>query len=141
MRFAIHPVKLESLNSFKEANFIEINQGETIDFYFQLIDKDKDGLRYIPAAGATVYVEIPRFPDNFGTITNDRLTVDYSVRRNAVEAFPSDDRSLWKLVLIADDTQNMMSSDIRVTLTEGSKISKTLFIQGIKVIPREGAPQ
>jgi hypothetical protein len=140
MRFAIQIIKVNSVNSYKKANFLEINQGETADLYFQLIDKDQDGLRYLPASGATCYVEIPRFPEYMPTISNVRQEVDYSIRRNAVQPFAGDG-SIWMMPLTAGDTENIMSSDIRVTLTEGSKVSKTLFIQALKVVPKEGAPQ
>lgn len=140
MRLAIQVIKANSVNDFKPANFLEVNQGETSALYFQLIDKDKGGLRYMPEAGATCYVEIPRFPEYLPTIQNVRQTVDYSIRRNAVQPYAADG-SIWMLPLTAADTTNIMSSDIRITLTEGSKISKCLHIQAIKVVPSEGAPQ
>lgn len=140
MKLTITPLKVVSVNSYKKANFIEIDQGETMDFYFQLQDKDQEGLRYVPASGAVVYVEIPRFPDYLPTLSNTRTEVDYSIRRNAVQAFPGQDASIWRLPLTAADTAQIMSSDIRVTLTEGSKISKTVFPQALKVVTSEEVP-
>jgi hypothetical protein len=137
MRLGIQLLNIgATLNSFQQKSVVEIAQGETVDLMFQLVDKDQ-GLRYIPASGSTVYVEIARFPEAISQITNQRLTVDYSVRRNATSAFPSDDKSIWKLPLTAVDTGNMMSSNIRVTVTEGTKISIALLPQAIKIIPKE----
>lgn len=124
------------LNSFQKKETVELAQGETVDLYFQLIDKDQSGLRYVPAAGATVFVEIPRFSEVFPTMLNQRSTMDFSVRRFASQAF-SLDSSIWKLSLAATDTANMMSSNIRVTVTEGSVVKIALLPQALKVFRSE----
>lgn len=126
-----------TLNDFDKKSFIEFAQGETVDMIFQLINTDKSGLRYMPAAGCTVFVEIPRYPEYLGTISNQRTVADYSVRRMAVQAFP-DDRSIWKLSLSSLDTANMMSSNLRVTVTEAAKVSIALLPQALKVLRSEG---
>lgn len=126
-------------NDFQVKSSITIHQGETTDLLFRFIDKDQDDLRYIPASGATVLTEIARFPDTFGTISNIREEVDFSIRRAATQPFAGD-ASIWKLPLTATDTDTMMSSNIRVTLTEGAVVSKALVIQAIIVIPKEGQP-
>ncbi len=136
MRFAINILNSgASLNSFKAVPFVEINRGETFDLFFQLIDKDQ-GLRYIPATGATLKVEIARLPEAFGTVSNIRQINDYSVRRFASNPFP-EDKSIFKLSLTTTETQNMMSSNIRFTLNEGSLIRICLVPQAIKMIPGE----
>ena len=137
MRLGIQLLNIgATLNDFDKKSFVEFAQGETVDLIFQLVNLDKAGLRYIPASGCTVFVEIPRFPEYFGTISNQRTTSDFSVRRNAVQAFP-DDRSIWKLSLTANDTANMMSSNMRVTVTEGAKVSIGLLSQALKVFRSE----
>ncbi len=138
MRLGIQLLNIgATLNDYDKKSFIEFAQGETVDVIFQLVNLDNAGLRYMPAAGCTVFVEIPRYPEYFGTISNQRTTSDYSVRRMATQAF-ADDRSIWKLSLSALDTSNMMSSNMRVTVTEGGKISIALLPQALKVIRSEG---
>jgi hypothetical protein len=126
-------------NNFQIKSFVTIYQGETLDLLAQFVDEDQNGLRYVPDAGATVLFEIARYPDVFGTISNIRETVDYSIRRAAVEAFPGD-RSVWKIPLTSTDTAHIMSSNLRITLTEGTDVSIALIQQAIKVIPSEGQP-
>jgi len=128
-----------SENSFQVKSFITIHQGETTDLFIRFIDEDQDKLRYVPASGATTLIEIARFPDVFGTISNIREEVDFSIRRNATQPF-ANDGSIWMIPLTATDTNSMISSNIRVTLTETSTISKALVYQAIKVIPKEGQP-
>lgn len=128
-----------TVNDFEVKSFVEIHQGETIDLFFQFIDKDKNNLRFIPASGATVLAEIARFPDVFATISNQRVEADFSIRRTAAQPFATDG-SIWSIPITAAETDEMMSSNIRFTLTEGSNITKSLISQAIKVIPKEGAP-
>ena len=92
----------------------------------QNLSKHQNNLRYIPATGATVLAEIARFPDTFGTISNIREIVDFSIRRAATQPFAGDS-SVWSLPLTSTDTNSMMSSNVRITLTEGSVISKSLI--------------
>jgi hypothetical protein len=126
-----------TLNRFQTKTQIQIAQGETTTIFFQLLDKDQKGLRYVPATGATVLVEIPRFSEAFATASNQRQQIDYSVRRAATAAFPSDDRSIWKLPLTATDTANMMSSNIRVTVTEGSEVKIATLSMAIEIVRSE----
>lgn len=109
-----------TLNSFRVIQNQKINQGESLSIVFQLIDKDQSGVRFLPSTSATAFVEIARFPDVVATGQNQRNQVDYSVRRNAGMLFPSDDRSIWSMPLSTMDTANMMSSNIRVTVTDGN---------------------
>lgn len=98
----------------------KINQGEALNLVFQLTDKDQNGIRFLPSTAATTLVEIARYPDVLATGYNQRIPVDYSVRRNAAMLFPNDDRSIWYMPLSSNDTANMMSSNMRVTVTDGN---------------------
>ena len=109
-----------TVNSFKVIQNQKINQGESLQLVFQLVDKDQGGTRFLPSSAATCLVEIARFPDVIATGANQRQQVDYSVRRQAGMLFPSDDRSIWALQLSSNDTANMMSSNIRVTVVDGN---------------------
>jgi len=126
-----------SLNTIKKVPTVTIYQGETFDLFIQLMDADQDGLRYVPDPAATVFVEIARLPEASGTLSNVRQINDYSVRRNAVAAFAGDS-SVWKLSLTATETSKMMSSNIRVTVTEGSLKKIALLPQAIKIYRSEG---
>ena len=125
-----------TVNSFSYEDTVTLYQGESLNLYFQLFDADQD-LRYLAETGATVYVEIARYADYYGTISNIRETQDWSVRRYATQPF-SGDLSVWYLPLTTTDTTNMMSSNIRFTLTETSAVSKFLLKQALEVIPKEG---
>lgn len=123
-----------SLNSFKQVSTIKLVKGETLDLFFQLVDLEQNGLRYIPPTGSIVEVTIPRSPViEPSQFMNARETIDYSIARQAVLAFP-EDRSIWKLPLIETETVNMISNSIRVVVTEGT-IKKIAFHNGaIQVI-------
>lgn len=125
-----------TLNRFTPKTQVTIAQGETIDLFFQFVDLDQK-IRYVPATGATVLVEIPRFPEAFATASNVRTVSDFSVRRNASAAFPTDDRSIWKLSLTTAETAQMMSTNLRVTVTEGLKVSIALLSMAIVVYRSE----
>lgn len=105
-----------TLNNLKYINQLSVTQGETADLYFQLIDVDtKDqknqwGNRYMPASGATLQVVIKS--------VNDANTLT----KTATMAFPSDDRSIWKISLSSTDTSNMAGINLQGTLTEGASI-------------------
>lgn len=125
-----------TLNRFKVVSVLTINQGETFDVFFQLVDQEQS-IRYVPAVGATCLVEVPRLAEAFGTLSNQRVNSDFSIRRGASNPFP-DDRSIWKLTLSTTETANLMSSNIRVTITEGSVVKIALMPQALKVNRSEG---
>lgn len=109
---------VSAINSLKYINQISTIQGETLDIYFQLIDVDSKtqlnqwGNRYIPAVGATLQIVINSI--------NDANTLT----KFATQVFPADDRSLWKVSLLATETANMAGINIQGTLTEGASIKK-----------------
>lgn len=124
-----------SVNQLKEIKQLKIAKGETTDLVFQLVDLDQGGQRYMPAAGATLQVSIPRnpsvIPDDTGV--NLRSTVDHSINRAAAQAF-AQDASIFRLPLLAQDTQTMTSTNVKVTLTEGSNVKIATLTQAIKII-------
>lgn len=105
-----------TLNNLKYINQLSVTQGESVDLYFQLIDRDtKDqknqwGNRYMPASGATLQVIIKS--------VNDANTLT----KSASMAFPSDDRSIWKVTLSTTETANMAGINLQATLTEGANV-------------------
>jgi hypothetical protein len=105
-------------NSFCEVSKLEYLQGSGSDIYFRLVQhksakcEECDQLRYIPEAGATLQ------------LTFDSIDSNKQIVRSAVMAFPSDDRSVWKVSMMPGD---MLSGVMKGTLTEGSKITPLLL--------------
>jgi hypothetical protein len=144
---------IQMLNNNAQVNSIQviqnqkINQGESVNLVFQLIDKDQGGIRFLPSASSSALVEIARFPDVVATAFNQRNQVDFSVRRYASMLFPNDDRSIWTCPLSPADTANMMSSNLRVTVTDGNNTYIALLSMAIictrsefDTVPAPGQP-
>jgi hypothetical protein len=125
-----------SINNFGTASQIIINKGETFDLYFRLIDLSQGGTRYIPSASATTLVEIPQFEEAYPSLTNTRVVRDDSVRRAGTIPF-ADDRSIWLLSLLVDDTDTMTTSSLRVTLTDGAEIKIAVLPLALVLGPLE----
>jgi hypothetical protein len=138
MRLGIQLLNTDAqLNLYKTEKQVVIYQGDVLNINFQLIDLDQGGIRYVPTTAATVFVEIPKFPDTMMTLSNQRQIVDYSIRRNAAMLFPNDDRSIWYMPLVQADTAFMNSSNMRVTLTDGMLNKVTILPMAIKVFCSE----
>jgi hypothetical protein len=128
-----------TLNNPKPVNHVELTAGESLTVFFQLVDRDT-GLRYIPAFGATVVAQLPRLVYRSpGAVTGACVPNDYSIERAALMAFPympgisCGDCSIWSLPLTSNDTVSMASTNMIVTLQEGSVTSIGVARQGIKV--------
>ena len=85
---------VENVNSFETDTTWYVSQegavGENKILYFQLIDKNKNGLRYIPSETATVKVR-------FSNLEEELVIV-----KNASIAFGAD-RSIWRVDLMQED--------------------------------------
>lgn len=123
-----------SANSLKAIEQIKVAGGETLDILVQLVDLDQAGLRYIPDSAATVRVQMPRLPYAVPDINNTRKTVDNSIDAPATKPFAGDS-SIWKISLTADDTANkLVSTAIRVVVTEGTSVKIATLNSAIKKI-------
>lgn len=122
-----------TVNNHQQVEQVSIARGETLDLCFQLVDEDQDGLRYIPASGATVRFQIPRADQVVAAPLNTRQTVNNGIDRPAIAAWDGD-RSCWKVILSASETNQMVSGSIRATVTEGSSVKIASHTQAIKVI-------
>jgi hypothetical protein len=92
--------------------------GEAVSLYFQIADMDRDGIRYIPAAGSTVQVTFPHLDDD----------LEFSV----AGTFPyADDRSIVKIDLTP--SQVPASGAVRFALTEGAATKKWVVFQAVQV--------
>ena len=108
------------VNTFEAADQAEFTEGDTTHVYFQLIDESADkstagfnppGRRYVPDATCTVQVV-------FQSVEASR-----SLQRSASMAFPNDDRSIWKVAILATD-KIVGSRDMKLTMTEGTGVTQ-----------------
>jgi hypothetical protein len=100
MQFSVIPlVDVQSVNSYQYATEIQGIQGDAIDLYFQLVDKNKNsylqgfypaGLRYMPPATSTLQV-------TFKNVDTAKI-----VTRYASQPF-AQDPSIWKVSLLSTD--------------------------------------
>lgn len=120
-----------TVNDLKAKSSVEIEHGETLDLMFQLINDDT-GQRYIPATGATVQVQIPRYLEYTPTITGESQSNDYSVNQAAVQAFVGD-ASVWKTPLTSTQTSQLTTQNVKVIVTEGTQVRIAVAKYGIRV--------
>jgi hypothetical protein len=127
-KLAVRPlIDVQGVNDYIEAQQLEMNLGDIADFYFQLVDMEKNlqqhgysppGLRYFPATGATMAV----------TFLN--LNAAKQFVRTATQPF--DDSSIWKVPLLATDPLAGTVS-IKIVLTEGSTV-RTIYGQAVILV-------
>lgn len=118
------------VNSFDYVQIAQASQGDTVDIYFQLIDASKNqsspnsvwsptGLRYMPAAGATLQASL-RSIDDAKTVT-----------RFCSQPFVQDP-SIWRLSLLASDVL-VGTFGLALTLIEGSRQTRGYLAQAIQL--------
>lgn len=99
---------VDSLNAWQHTTHWSVgrdgNLGEPATLYFQIVDMDRDGIRHIPSALATMTVTFPSLDD------------DLVMTKTASLAF-ADDRSIWKIELLATDLPS--GGIVRFSLTDG----------------------
>jgi hypothetical protein len=105
-----------SLNNLKYMNQITIALGSTAVILFQLVDLDSTqeanriGNRYMPASGASLVINI--------VSVNDANSLQKSCSQPL-----SDDKSIWQFSLTDAETEIMSGTNMKLTLTEGIKIT------------------
>lgn len=112
------------VNVFNYTTAVEAIQGDRFDVYLQLIDIDQhknsngfypEGLRYMPAVGATLSVQV--------------LNLDTSKQFTRVATQPySQDASIWKFSILTTDPV-VGTVNLKLTLTEGATV-RTIYLQG-----------
>lgn len=111
---------VKDYNTFCEVNTFEHVNGNQTDLYIRLIQKQAtscaecDHLRYIPAADATMQFKF------------DSLDQANVIERAGTMAFPTEDRSIWKVTLLAGDKIN---GAVKVTLTQNGQ-TETILLDG-----------
>lgn len=131
MLLSARPLKdCVGVNSFEPATELEWTEGDTVDLFFQLIDSQLDkpeqgfspaGRRYVPAAGATLSCVLENIDDA------KQLT------RLATQPF-ANDGSIWKLSILGTDSIRG-TPQLRLTLTEGAKVTRGIAKLCIKIHP------
>ncbi len=107
------------VNCFQYVTQWDISEGSAHSLYFQIIDKDKESIRYITQAGL-YSVEV-----TFLSIDDDsKITIV------ATQPF-SDDKSIFQIYLTADQVPNPGAVDFK--LTEDAVESKFKVSQAIVV--------
>jgi hypothetical protein len=98
---------IKDVNDFTVLDSLTLVRGNADHIYFQLISKSSNpDIRYMPDTTATI------------TVTFDHVDSNAVITRVASMAFPSDDRSVWKVDVLATD--KLASNGMQVSLTEQS---------------------
>lgn len=123
MRLSAKTLKnVDNLNSWAYSENWVVRQngnvGEADTLYFQIVDLDRAGIRYIPSNTATMSVFFQSLDD----------TMD--ITKTATVAF-SDDRSIWKIILSATDLPN--SGNVIFSLTDGGNTYSFNITNGLSV--------
>lgn len=122
---------VQSVNSFEADTELSWTEGDTLDIHLQLIDVSLDralqgfqpeGRRYVPAAGATLSCVIENIDDA------------KKITRLASQPF-ANDGSIWRLSILATDVIRG-TPQLRLTLTEGTKVTRGLVRLALKIHPR-----
>ena len=117
-----------NVNSYENADSFRFTQGDVVLCYFQLIDNTLDlasenflpaGRRYMPASGATLQVTVENIDDA------------KKIVRPATQPFPLDP-SIWMVQFFQSD-KTEGTSNLRLTLTEGSKVTKGILRNAFRV--------
>lgn len=127
---------VNNVNSFDYTTNVSWTVGDTTTVYFQLIDASKNipssmyqpspaGLRYMPAAGATLSVTLQSIDD------------DKTITRAASQPF-SQDPSIWALSILATDTLSG-TFDLQLALTQSSVVTRGVVNQAVTARPTRRA--
>jgi hypothetical protein len=122
--------QVSSVNAFNYADNAQWTAGDTVTFYFQLVDLTLDrpaqgffpaGRRYMPAVGATLTV----------TLSNIDTAVQIA-NRSATQAFPTTDPSIWSVTILNSDLIRG-TCDLVLTLREGANTTTGRVSAGVLI--------
>lgn len=120
MRLSAQTIKnFQGINSFQKSSEWTIRLDEPNTLYFQLVDLDQDGLRYIPT-GSTPSVQVV-----FPAVNPTNVVTKVATQVSAL------DGSLWKVDLL--DTESPSSGNVQFVLTEGGVSRRFVVLQGLVV--------
>lgn len=102
-------------------------RGNADTIYFQLINKR--------SADSSNYTDIRYVPDNTAqiTVTFDHIDSNAVVTRVATMVYPADDRSIWKVDVLATD--KLAGNGMQLSLSEqsGAKVRKVVAGSAFRV--------
>jgi hypothetical protein len=112
---------VQDVNHLAVAQYAVLHSGEDFPLYFQLVDLDQGGIRYVPGVGGLTVV-----------CQCQALSIDDSkvVTRFATQPFVTYDPSIFLLSLLATDLIDAGTANFRVTLTEGTNTPRAAYRQG-----------
>jgi hypothetical protein len=118
-----------SANSFCEVNQLEYSQGSGDSIYFRLTQEKSakceecGKMRWLPSNSATMQ------------FTFDDIDSNAKITRTGTMAFPSDDRSVWKVDMMPNDK---ITGFVSATLTDGGKTTTILLDGKLNIISVDG---
>ena len=123
---------VRDVNSYNPTDHLQVVQDDSVDIYLQIVSLAKRGvinetLRFIP-------------PTNVSTITASFNNIDDSkdiIDRSASQPFSLDDRSIWKITLMAGETFNPNSMSVK--FFDGIKIYSLTALSDIEMISNSGS--
>lgn len=120
MRLSAKPIKnFANINQFDYSTEWAIRKDEPNTLYFQLVDLDQEGLRYLPTDVAySVQVTFPAL-NATNTLVKTATQVDAL------------DRSIWRVSLLSTDVP--ASGNVQVALTEAGVTRRLVILDGIAV--------
>lgn len=101
-----------NVNDFGQVDSIELIRGNPYRLYFQVVQPNKDGLRYVPSTPFSGLVKF-QHTDNAKKIS-----------RAAVNPFP-EDTSIWYVDLLATD--EIQFNSMTFQLTEGTTPNQKIY--------------
>lgn len=98
-------INYSNINSYKFGNQWTVRSGDANTLYFQLVDLDQDGIRYLPGLSDE---DAPTLVVTFPSIDDDAvIALDAAMEAN--------DRSIWSIAIPADSSPS--SGNVRFALT------------------------
>lgn len=113
-----------SLNNFFEITSLDFVAGSQIDLSLRLFDSQKS-IRYVPPATASLKIFLQ--------------TGDIELEKT-LSVISSDDRSMWKVTLTEDDTEEMLGGSVKFELDvagDGTNIQKGIMLNALRRITVE----
>jgi hypothetical protein len=123
---------IRDVNDFAVLDTLTLVRGNPETVYFQLINKRStdnssySDIRYMPDSTAQI------------TITFDHIDSNAVITRVATMAYPSDDRSIWKVDILSTD--KIAANGMKVSLSEvsGTK-TRAIIAASVLVIEDSGS--
>jgi len=112
-------ISFANINQFVAATEWVIRKGEPNSLYFQLVDLDQGGLRYMPTDAS--YGVVVTFP---------ALNTAGTIVRTAVQASVLD-RSIWRVDLLSTDVPS--SGNVWVAVSEAGVVRRFSLLDGLRV--------